>query len=140
MLLEERVKIISRQKLIDQRGWFLKIINGHESDLPSHTGEVYSILANPGESRANHYHRVAQEWFTLIQGQAQLQLEDVYTRERMLIRLDAKDPRTIFIPNNIAHSIVNLGCEPYILIAYSDQLYDPIDTIPYELVPALATK
>jgi len=137
MLLSERVQIITRQKLFDDRGWFLKIVNGKESNLPQRTGEVYSILANPGESRANHYHKVAQEWFTLIQGHAQLQLEDIRTKDRMSIRLDSDDPMTVFVPNGIAHSIVNLGSGPYILIAYSDQLYDPTDTIPYDFLPAL---
>ena len=66
MKLEGRIKIIERKKIIDSRGWFLKVITGKEEYLPQFTGEVYLISANPGESRANHYHNEANEWFTLV--------------------------------------------------------------------------
>jgi len=132
MLLRNRIKVIPRERLVDKRGWFVKVINGKESHLSSDIGEIYSILANPGETRANHYHDLAQEWFTLIQGKAELQLEDIYTKEKICLCLDSDNPQTIFVPNKIAHSFINHARDPFILIAYSDQQYDPADTIPYE--------
>ena len=39
--LTERIKIIERHLIADERGWFLKVITGTEDNIPSHTGEVY---------------------------------------------------------------------------------------------------
>jgi dTDP-4-dehydrorhamnose 3,5-epimerase-like enzyme len=132
--LRDRIELINRDKITDSRGWFIKIINGKENYLPDFTGEIYSIMAVPGEVRANHYHSIAKEWFTLIQGRARIVLEDVDSKERISFDLSAEAPSTIFVPSRIAHSFVNAFDEPYILIAYSDKLYDPSDTQSYILI------
>ena len=126
-----RVKIYSRKKLCDDKGWFLKVIDGQESDIPCHTGEVYVICGEIGESRAGHYHPEANEWFTVIQGKAELLLTDTVTKEQRFFVMDADNPRTIFVPNYIAHSVRNIGTIPFVLIAYSDMLYNPRDTVKY---------
>lgn len=128
----KEVFILSRQKLRDSRGWFLKAITGEEKCLPQSTGEVYFISANPGESRGGHYHVIAREWFTLIKGKAVLQLVDIETHEHMEILLDAETPVTVFIPRLVAHTLHNSFDENFILCAYTDILYDPKDTIPYK--------
>jgi dTDP-4-dehydrorhamnose 3,5-epimerase-like enzyme len=133
MKLKHKIKIIQRNKIADSRGWFLKIITGKEEHIPLHTGEVYMVNAKPGESRANHYHLQANEWFTLVAGKALMLVEDVSTKERMSIELDSDNPRTIYVPNQIAHSFENISSEPYLLVTYSDRLYDPADTIIYKL-------
>ncbi len=135
MLLDRRIEIIDRQKLVDGRGWFLKIINGREKHLPQRIGEIYTILAKPNQVRAEHYHLQACEWFTLLQGKAELWLEDVNTREQLSVSLDAHDPQTIYVPNGVAHAFRNLSSQPFILITYSDRQYDPNDTISYKIVP-----
>jgi dTDP-4-dehydrorhamnose 3,5-epimerase-like enzyme len=132
MKLEQKIKIIRRNKISDSRGWFLKIITGREDSLPSFTGEVYMICALPGETRANHYHVEACEWFTLVTGKADMILEDISTKERITISLDSANPQTIFVPANIAHSFANTGHESYMLVTYTDRLYEPSDTISYK--------
>ena len=131
MKLSDRIKIIDRKKKLDSRGWFLKILTGTEESLPKFTGEVYIVSALPGESRANHFHIETCEWFTLIQGKALLLLEDVDTKERLRIELDSENPQTIYVPYNIAHSFINESIYPYMLMAYTNKLYDSSDTIPY---------
>ena len=37
----EQVKVLNRRLISDERGWFLKAINGTEEQLPTHTGEIY---------------------------------------------------------------------------------------------------
>jgi dTDP-4-dehydrorhamnose 3,5-epimerase-like enzyme len=133
MSLKEKIKIIPRKKIVDSRGWFLKVIDGKEEKLPQHTGEVYIIQANPGETRANHYHKEANEWFTLIQGKADMLIEDVDSGEKLTIKIDGNHPETVFVPNNIAHAFKNTADQPYVLITYTDKLYDPEDTIQYKL-------
>jgi len=133
MRLEDKIKIIPRKKLQDERGWFLKVIDGKEENLPDYTGEIYITSAVKDEVRGNHYHKKATEWFTLIQGKADLILEDINTNERLEMKLDSENPFTVVIPPFIAHAFVNKIEEPFILVAYTDELYDPKDTVSYIL-------
>jgi dTDP-4-dehydrorhamnose 3,5-epimerase-like enzyme len=133
MYIQNKIKIIPREKIQDSRGWFLKIINGHEEHLPQFTGEIYIISANPGETKGEHYHLKANEWFLLIKGKCRLKLCDTIDNEYFEIILEDSLPRTIFIPAKIAHSFENKSGEDFMLIAYTDRLYDPSDTIAFSI-------
>ena len=136
MLLADKITVITRKKLGDTRGWFMKVIDGNESGLPSHTGEIYLTYASRlDQVRGDHYHDRATEWFTLLQGQADLKLMDMDSKETIIIKLSADEPKTIVIPPNVAHAFINTKEEPFLLLAYTDVLYDPVDTIPTELYP-----
>lgn len=133
MSLNEKIKVIDRRLIRDDRGWFLKAITGMEENIPSHTGEVYLTMGKPGEIKGGHYHPEAVEWFTVIEGNAVLRLEDIVTRERMEIPLNLESAKTIYVPNNVAHDFKNVGDTNLIVLAYTDKLYDPKDTIAYKL-------
>ncbi len=133
MALKDRIKIIPRRLIKDDRGWFLKAITGTEEQLPAHTGEVYLTMGKPGQAKGGHYHPKALEWFTLVSGKALLKLEDVQTREKMQMEVCFDDAITVFVPNGIAHAWENTGKEDFILLAYTDLLYDPADTIAFNL-------
>lgn len=129
----DKVRIIPRRLITDDRGWFLKAITGTEEDIPSHTGEVYLTMGKPGQAKGGHYHPEAVEWFTIIEGSAILKLEDMETHERRDIEMPFEKARTVFIPNNVAHIVVNNSDKDFILLAYTDKLYDPADTIAYQI-------
>lgn len=129
----DRVQIIPRRLIADERGWFLKAITGKEEGLPAHTGEVYLTLGKPGQSKGGHYHPDAVEWFTVIAGKAVLKLEDIETHEKREIPMTLESAISVFIPNNVAHEVYNAGDEDFILLAYTDKLYDPVDTIAYKV-------
>lgn len=129
----EKVKVIPRRLLKDERGWFLKAITGTEENIPSHTGEVYLTMGKPGQTKGGHYHPEAVEWFTIVQGSAILKLEDMKTHERRDIPMSLDKAITVFIPNQVAHVVVNDSHEDFILLAYTDKLYDPKDTISYTI-------
>lgn len=131
--LAKRVKVLNRRLIQDERGWFLKAITGTEDGIPNHTGEVYLTMGRPGQSKGGHYHPEAVEWFTVIEGNAILKLEDIYSHERMDIEMSLEKAITVFIPNNVAHVVGNSGDSDFILLAYTDKLYDPKDTIAYEI-------
>lgn len=134
MKLKDRIKIIPRRLIKDERGWFLKAITGTEEQLPAHTGEVYLTMGKPGQTKGGHYHPKALEWFTVVSGKALLKLEDVQTHEKMQIEVNFDDAITVFVPNGIAHAWQNEGNENFILLAYTNLLYDPADTIKYDIV------
>jgi dTDP-4-dehydrorhamnose 3,5-epimerase-like enzyme len=133
MTLQNKIKIINRRKIEDKRGWFLKIIDGLEENLPEYTGEFYLTSANPGETKGEHFHNKANEWFTLIKGKCLLRLYDIDEKEYAELSLDEGFPQTVFIPKRIAHSFENITNDNYLLLAYTDLLYDPIDTISFIL-------
>lgn len=132
MGLCDKIQRYPRRLLQDERGWFLKTITGKEENLPSCTGEVYFTSAKAGANKGGHYHNIANEWFTMIVGRGVLVLEDVETKERLEIKMNAQQPETIFIPAHVAHCVDNRSDEDFIMCAYTDVLYDPVDTIAYE--------
>lgn len=131
MALMDKIKIIPRRLLIDNRGWFLKVITGKEDGLPSYTGEVYLTMGKPGEMKGGHYHLLANEWFTMVDGECVLLLEDIVTKERLEMPFCFEDAQTVMIPSGVAHAFVNKGRANFTVLAYTDQLYDPADTIVY---------
>lgn len=130
--MNKKIKIYDRNKISDSRGWFMKVITGKEELLPNHTGEVYITVAIAGEMKGGHYHIMANEWFTLIKGKCELVLIDIDTNELQKIVLDAENPQTIFVSPKLAHAFYNIGDSEFILLAYTDVLYDPRDTIQYD--------
>ena len=120
----EKVKIIPRRLISDERGWFLKAITGTEDGIPQHTGEVYLTMGKPGQAKGGHYH---------IEGYATLRLEDVVTHKRQDIDMSLEKAITVFVPNNVAHVVINNSDSDFILLAYTDLLYDPKDTIAYNI-------
>lgn len=129
----DKVHIIQRRLISDDRGWFLKAITGTEDGIPSHTGEVYLTMGKPGQAKGGHYHPEATEWFTIIEGSAILKFEDIKTLECKNIEMSLEKAITVFIPNNVAHIVVNNSDKDFILLAYTDKLYDPADTIAYNI-------
>ena len=90
-------------------------------------------MGKPGQAKGGHYHHEALEWFTVIEGEAILKLEDMDTHERRDIEMSLDKAISVFIPNNVAHVVVNNSDKDFILLAYTDKLYDPKDTIPYTI-------
>lgn len=129
----DKVIEIKRRLIEDERGWFLKAVTGLEEKIQGHIGEVYLTMGKPGQAKGGHYHPLALEWFTVVQGAAILKLEDVRTHERRDIHLSLSVAKTVFVPNNVAHVVVNEGDQDFILLAYTDRQYDPADTIAYEV-------
>ena len=122
---------IARKLIKDSRGYFLKVIDGNEPNNPF-ACEVYITSAKPGESKGGHYHVKAKEWFTLIQGQAEVTLINTITGVRTTELLDADSPMTLFVPEMIAHSFMNTSPHTdFILLAYTNVQFDKEDTIAF---------
>jgi len=133
MQLTDKIKFIPRRKIKDSRGWFLKAIDGHEENLPQHTGEIYITVAEPLQAKGGHYHNKAQEWFTLLTGTCTVKLQDVVSGETKEFTLDQDDAQTLYVAPSVAHIFINKSAkESFILLAYTDVLYDPADTIMYK--------
>ena len=74
--------------------------------------------------------RRMDEWFTVVEGRALLELRDLATGERRDIELDAAEPRTVRVPAGLAHCIVNVGPGAMTAVAWATAEHDPDDVIP----------
>ena len=124
------------KRVSDARGWFVKPICGKEPGLSNLQGEFYLVMAEPGEIRGNHYHEVATEWFSVVQGCAELHLQDMATGKRSVVNLSAENPQSIVVKPDIAHAFLSPSGarEQMILTAFSNQIFDPSDTIPFKVI------
>jgi dTDP-4-dehydrorhamnose 3,5-epimerase-like enzyme len=136
MRLIDKIQILPRKIIKDERGVFIKPMTGLENFLPDKMGEIYITTANPGAFRGNHYHKKTSEWFTVFEGKALLILEDPNTKEHLELEANFDNLKTFYIPAGIAHVFYNpeSNTDRFSLIAYADNIYDPEDTITYKLV------
>jgi len=119
-------------QLKDNRGEFFKFMDGNENYLSNNFGEIYIVTVLPLKIRAEHYHIIANEWFTVIQGELIITLEDINTKIKVEYNLNSLDKSVLFIPSGIAHKIYNPSLKTEsILLAYSSIKYDSQDTKPY---------
>ena len=137
MRLIDQVRFLPRRLIADERGWFLKVLDGGEAGLPGEVGEVYLTMAVPGQARGNHYHPDCAEWFSIVAGRALLMVADPTSGERAEWWLDAADPQTVFMPAGLAHVFVNPAEAEanFLLIAYAALRYDPGDTVRFAVTP-----
>jgi dTDP-4-dehydrorhamnose 3,5-epimerase-like enzyme len=128
--LIDRIEVLTGRRHEDPRGWLHVSLGA--SQLPAGTtfGELYVIRSESrGDRRGDHFHRHMDEWFTVVEGEAMLELLDPLTRERLSIRMDGKIPRTLRVPAGVAHCIVNAGSGPMTVIAWATAEHDPDDVI-----------
>ena len=133
MRLIDQVRFLPRRLIADQRGWFLKVLDGSEENLPGSVGEVYLTMAVPGQARGNHFHPDCAEWFTIVEGCAKLLVADPVSGERAEWSLDAAASQTVYMPAGLAHVFINPADAQsnFLLIAYAANRYDPADTVPF---------
>lgn len=132
-MIADSITIMPRRLIADERGVFIKCVTGTERDLPARTGEVYAVIARAGQRRGDHYHVAAREWFTVVSGRGRLSLMDVRTGERLDVPVSAARPETVCVPPGLAHVFVNDAedGQDLVVVAYTDRLYDPADTVPH---------
>lgn len=131
MSLRERIRVFNRMPAHDARGWLLKPFTGQEGH---EAREVYVVYSLPGQVRGQHYHRLATELFTVLEGQARLELLELHSGARCALTLRSEEPMTVEVPPGVAHAIIAEGAGPLMLLAVATQPYDPADTLPYKLV------
>ncbi len=128
--LIDRVEVLKGRRSEDERGWLHVALGASQLPDGVEFGELYVIRADArGARRGDHYHRHMDEWFTLVEGNATLELRDPATDERLTIRLDGNIPRTFRVPAGVAHCFVNEGPGAMTAVAWATAEHDPADTI-----------
>jgi UDP-2-acetamido-2,6-beta-L-arabino-hexul-4-ose reductase len=97
-------------------------------------GQLFYVMALPGQSRGNHYHQRKTERFIIIAGSAELSSKDRTTGNVMKAELNGGRPMIVTVPPNNTHSIT-AGEEGVIFLVWVDEQFnnkDP-DTFPEEI-------
>ncbi|MBP9691322.1 WxcM-like domain-containing protein [Candidatus Woesebacteria bacterium] len=124
------------EKHSDGRGDLIVFLKGSDLDEEHKIfGQIYFVtFEKKGIIRGNHYHNQWREWFGIVAGKVEVYLEDIDTKERITLILDAKKDKytRLEIGPHIAHtfrSLTNYAA----LINYANSEWYANDTIPYNI-------
>lgn len=110
---------------LDERGYFSELIRSNSQSQVS-----YSVT-RPGIIRGNHFHTRKIERFTVVQGEALIQMRRIGTKEQFDYMLSGEAPSYVDIPIWTTHNITNTGKKDLITIFWINEHYDPEDADVY---------
>jgi len=94
----------------------------------------YTVLFKKSKAVAgNHYHKIKQELFTPLSGKFSIFLEDIKTKERETILMDAEDHEMIYVHVRIAHAVRAENKGAILFVAATSPGIEE-DEIPYKLI------
>lgn len=134
-------KIIFCEKHLDSRGYLVEFLKNSELEKEfKKFGEIYFVTFEKSNMvRGNHYHTRFSEWFGIAYGKIEVVLEDVNTKERIALVLDANDKKFVRLYTGpyVAHAFRNLT-PTAVLLNYVTEEYnkDDTDRNEYILIPS----
>lgn len=96
-----------------------------------HDGQAMYIIANPHESRGNHYHLRKTEVFLVIYGSAEITVKDRKTNNVMKVEVNGTQPMSVKIIPNHTH-VITATDEGAIILAWVDEQFDPENPDTYQ--------
>lgn len=132
--MDYRITTIAKHN--DKRGRLVVFLKKSELEARRRNfGQIYFITFNrKGTIRGNHYHKKWREWFGIVTGSVQVELEDVRTKRRVSLALSArKNTYTrLEIGPYIAHTFVS-KTNFSSLLNYADDEWRASDRYEYKL-------
>ena len=116
---------VKHKNNIDNRGNFVEIVRFNSS------GQVSYSSSKPGIIRGNHFHTRKIERFSVIKGNAILQLRKVGNSEIHKYFLNGENPSFVDIPIWHIHNIVNIGDEDLYTVFWINEVFNPEDSDTY---------
>ena len=110
---------------IDERGNFVEIIRLEIG------GQVSFSTTKPGITRGNHFHTRKIERFSVIKGEALIQLRKIGTNEVFDYHLSGNEPAYVDMPIWYTHNIKNIGDEELYTMFWINEFYDANDPDTY---------
>lgn len=104
----------------DERGSFVELIRTHGG-----TGQASFSTTAPGILRGGHYHRRKVERFTVIGGEAIIELRRMFTDNKAVVRVSGDEPVSIDMPTMWTHNIKNVGDSTLFTHFWIDEHFDP---------------
>jgi UDP-2-acetamido-2,6-beta-L-arabino-hexul-4-ose reductase len=110
---------------IDERGNFVEIIRLETG------GQVSFSTTKPDITRGNHFHTRKIERFSVIKGNALIQLRKIGTNEVFNYYLSGNEPAYVDMPIWYTHNIKNIGEEELYTMFWINEFYDAKDPDTY---------
>lgn len=128
-----KIDIVDLEIKSDDRGI---LIQNQDEEIRSSMKHFFVSFSEPGVIRGQHYHNRKIEWFFIVEGKAEVYLEDITSKEREKIILDSSKPQIIKMPIKVAHAIKNNGDGKMLLLAIVNEPFNESDsdTFPYKVI------
>ncbi len=110
---------------IDERGNFVEIIRLETG------GQVSFSTTKPEITRGNHFHTRKIERFSVVKGNALIQLRKIGTNEVFDYHLSGNEPAYVDMPIWYTHNIKNIGDEELYTMFWINEFYDANDPDTY---------
>lgn len=110
---------------VDDRGSFVEIIR------LQHGGQVSFSTTHPGITRGNHFHTRKIERFSVIRGEALIQMRKTGTTKVLDFHISGNDPAFVDMPVWYTHNLINTGDEDMYAIFWINEPYDASDPDTY---------
>ena len=122
-MFDKPYEVIHLENHKDERGSLFEILRFKDNKIPGE-GYIYSFTINPGQRRADHYHKIKQEWFSCISGKVTVLIEDKDGTQSKII-LDAANPAVVYCSPYTAHALYNESEEVAVVVSYGSPQHDP---------------
>ena len=116
---------IRHKKNSDHRGNFSEIIRTQSG------GQFSYSTTQSNKFRGNHFHTRKVERFSIIQGDALIQLRKIGSKKVYDFILNGEDPSYVDMPIWFTHNITNIGNKPLITLFWINEPFDEKDTDTY---------
>ncbi|MBI2074347.1 MAG: WxcM-like domain-containing protein [Candidatus Levybacteria bacterium] len=117
--LEDAKKVKTFDLQGDENGSLTEIHKDGEKTV------IYLTTLKAGMFKGYHLHRVRAARYVCIKGKMKITLYKAGNTIPEEYILDELNPQRLFIPNNVATGLLNMGDEEAWLINYPDPPYDP---------------
>ena len=105
----------------DNRGAFTELIRLNVG------GQVSFSTTHPGITRGNHFHTRKIERFSVVKGEALIQLRKIGTDEVFNFQLSGENPAYVDMPVWYTHNITNTGKDELYTVFWINEFFDPAD-------------
>lgn len=92
----------------------------------------YVRFLEKGNTAGNHYHIEREEIFIPLEGEFEVHLEDIASKEKEIVKLDALENLAFYVKTNISHKVVSKKKEGVLLVMASHPARDE-DEINYQI-------
>ena len=107
---------------IDNRGKFSEIVRSYSE------GQSSFSTTKPGITRGNHFHTRKIERFTVIKGQALIEVRKIGTKDKFSFKLDGDNPSFVDMKVWHTHNIKNIGDTNLITLFWINEFYNENDS------------
>lgn len=104
----------------DERGAFFEIVRSRGG-----TGQTSFSTTVSGITRGDHYHRRKVERFTVLAGEAEINLRRLFDDQVFTFRISGEGPQSVDMPTMYTHNIRNVGNETLYTAFWTNDIFDP---------------